>query len=198
MCVMATLNDHPLVDFVAFMKMYSQIAYPLFIWSVWFYRKHIISEFSLLDFCSFVKLDQVSVYRPERSLENMSRRVRRKLQELEHRHPKAIGEIEAMKEEFAQLGVYPDNTYMFIQGHHIMDSVVMKLLTPVCNVLRREREAEIKELAEHDMQFHNELTSYQRRQLGVDIVLRKHTSYKESPLYKRLESDIRRFLKHID
>lgn len=28
-CVMATLNDHPLVDFVAFMKMYSQIAYPL-------------------------------------------------------------------------------------------------------------------------------------------------------------------------
>ena len=147
-CVMATLNDHPLVDFVAFM--------------------------------------------------NMSRRVRRKLQELEHRHPKAIGEIEAMKEEFAQLGVYPDNTYMFIQGHHIMDSVVMKLLTPVCNVLRREREAEIKELAEHDMQFHNELTSYQRRQLGVDIVLRKHTSYKESPLYKRLESDIRRFLKHID
>ena len=119
----------------------------------------------------------------------MSRRVRRKLQELEHRHPKAIGEIEAMKEEFAQLGVYPDNTYMFIQGHHIMDSVVMKLLTPVCNVLRREREAEIKELAEHDMQFHNELTSYQRRQ---------HTSYKESPLYKRLESDIRRFLKHID
>ena len=197
-CVMATLNDHPLVDFVAFMKMYSQIAYPLFIWSVWFYRKHILSEFSLLDFCSFVKLDQVSVYRPERSLENMSRRVRRKLQELEHRHPKAIGEIEAMKEEFAQLGVYPDNTYMFIQGHHIMDSVVMKLLTPVCNVLRREREAEIKELAEHDMQFHNELTSYQRRQLGVDIVLRKHTSYKESPLYKRLESDIRRFLKHID
>ena len=41
-CVMATLNDHPLVDFVAFMKMYSQIAYPLFIWSVWFYRKHIL------------------------------------------------------------------------------------------------------------------------------------------------------------
>ena len=56
-CVMATLNDHPLVDFVAFMRMYSQIAYPLFIWSVWFYRKHNLSEFSLLDFCSYVKLD---------------------------------------------------------------------------------------------------------------------------------------------
>lgn len=96
-CVMATLNDHPLVDFVAFMRMYSQIAYPLFIWSVWFYRKHNLSEFSLLDFCSYVKLDRVSVYHPERSLESMSRRVRRKLLELERRHPKALEEIEAMK-----------------------------------------------------------------------------------------------------
>ena len=90
--------------------------------------------------------------------------------ELERRHPKAFEEIEAMKGEFAKLGVNEDNTYMFIQGHHIMDSVVMRLLVPVCNVLRRERETEIKELAEHNMQFHNELTSYQRRQLGVDIV----------------------------
>ena len=149
------------------------------------------------DFCSYVKLDRVSVYHPERSLESMSRRVRRKLLELERRHPKALEEIEAMKGEFAKLGVNEDNTYMFIQGHHIMDSVVMRLLVPVCNVLRRERETEIKELAEHNMQFHNELTSYQRRQLGVDIVLRKHTSYKLSPLYKKLEADIERFLKHI-
>lgn len=196
-CVMATLNDHSLIDFSTFMRIYSQIAYPLFIWSVWFYRKRILSEFSLLDFCSYVKLEHISVYYPERSLESMSRKVKRKLQELEHRHPKALEEIEAMKDEFAELGVNPDNTYMFIQGHHIMDNVVMKLLVPVCNVLRREREAEIKELAEHDMQFHNELTSYQRRQLGVDIILRKHTSYKLSPLYKKLEDDIERFLKYI-
>lgn len=196
-CVMATLNDHSLIDFSTFMRIYSQIAYPLFIWSVWFYRKRILSEFSLLDFCSYVKLEHISVYYPERSLESMSRKVKRKLQELEHRHPKALEEIETMKDEFAELGVNPDNTYMFIQGHHIMDNVVMKLLVPVCNVLRREREAEIKELAEHDMQFHNELTSYQRRQLGVDIILRKHTSYKLSPLYKKLEDDIERFLKYI-
>ena len=41
-CVMATLNDHALIDFSAYMKLYSQIAYPLFIWSVWFYRKNIL------------------------------------------------------------------------------------------------------------------------------------------------------------
>lgn len=196
-CVMATLNDHPLIDFEEYMRLYSQIAYPLFVWSVWFYRKHILSEFSLLDFCAVVKLEQVNVRHPERSLESMERKVSRKLRDLEHRHPDAIEEIEAMKKEFHQLGVHPDNTYLFIQGHHIMDCVVMKLLIPVCNVLRREREAEIHELAEHNMQFQNELTSYQRRQLPVEIVLRKHSSYKQSPLYKRLEEDVKKFLEQL-
>ncbi|MDO4180416.1 MAG: DUF4435 domain-containing protein [Bacteroidales bacterium] len=196
-CVTATLNDRPIIDFVAFMRLYSQIAYPLFVWSVWFYRKHNLSEFSLLDFCSYVRIEKINVYHPEHSLENMERKVKRKLRDLERRHPKSVGEVEAMKKELSRLGVTPDDTYMFIQGHHIMDCVVMKLLTPVCNLLRREREAEIKELAAHDVQFHNELTSYQHRQSGVELVLRRHTGYKVSPLYKRLEEDVRRFLKKL-
>lgn len=196
-CVMATLNDHPLVDFVAFMKMFSQIAYPLFVWSVWFYRKGNLREFSLMDFCAYVRLDKVSVRQPEDCLIAMEKRVKNKLRELEKRHPRAIGEIEAMKAEFTYLGVTPENTYMFIQGHHIMESVVMKILTPVCNALRREREEEIKRLAEHHVQFRNELTCYERSLLPVDIVLRKQAGFKESPIYKKLEKDIREFLKRI-
>lgn len=196
-CVMATLNDHKLINFVEFMKMYSQIAYPLFIWSVWFYRRHILSEFSLLDFCSYVKLEQVSTYHPERSLENMAKKVNRKLHDLEHRHPDALGEIEDMKKEFARLGVHPDNTYMFIQGHHIMDNVVLRLLVPVCTVLRREREQQIHDLALHDMQLHNELTSYQRSQVGVEVVIHRNNFYTNSPLYQMIRKDIEKFLKII-
>ena len=196
-CVMATLNDHPLVDFVAFMTLYSQIAYPLFVWSVWFYRKRNLSEFSVLDFCSYVRLDHVSIHRPEEALLAMDRRVKHKLRELEHKHPNALEEIEAMKAEFTYLGVTPENTYLFVQGHHIMESVTMKILTPVCNALRREREEEIKRLAEHHTQFRNELTCYERSILPVDVVLRKQTGFKESPVYKRLEKDITEFLKRI-
>ena len=196
-CVMATLNDHPLIDFVGFMTMYSQIAYPLFVWSVWFYRKRNLSEFSLMDYCSYVRLDHVSVQQPEQCLLAMDKRVKHKLRELEKHHPEALEEIESMKAEFTYLGVTPENTYMFIQGHHIMESVVMKVLIPVCNALRREREEEIKRLAEHHTQFRNELTSYERRLLGIDVVLRKHTGFKDSPVYKKLENDIREFLKRI-
>lgn len=196
-CVMATLNDHPLVDLVQFMTLYSQIAYPLFIWSVWFYRKRNLNEFSLMDFCSYVRLDHVSVRHPEEALMSMDKRVKNKLRDLEKKHPRALEEIEAMKAEFTYLGVTPETTYMFIQGHHIMESVTMKILTPVCNALRREREEEIKRLAEHHTQFRNELTSYERRLLNVDVVLRKQTGFKDAPIYKKLEEDIRSFLKRI-
>lgn len=127
----------------------------------------------------------------------MDKRVKRKLADLERTHADALDEIESMKAEFTYLGVTPENTYMFIQGHHIMESVVMKVLIPVCNALRREREDEIKNLAEHHTQFQNELTSYEHRILGVDVVLRKHTGFKDSPVYKKLTSDIRTFLKNI-
>ena len=73
----------------------------------------------------------------------------------------------------------------------------MKLVVPVCNYLRREREEEIKDLAEHSLQYQNELTSYDRRQLGVDVVLRKHTGFKESALYHKVEADIKSCLQDL-
>lgn len=196
-CVMATLNDREIIDLPEFMRMYSRIAYPLFIWSVWFYRKH-RSGFSLLDFCYVVRLDKVSIYHLEVSLSRMEKRVRQKLYKLEHEYPKALREIEAMKKEFRSLGVTPENTYLFIQGHHIMDNVVLKVLTPLCIILRRERENEIKELAEHDIQFQNELTCYQRSQSGVEFIIRKHTCYRDSELYERIRKRIATFLENIE
>lgn len=196
-CVSATLNDHKLIDFPEFMKLYSRIAYPLFVWSVWFYRKHILSEFSLLDFCSYVRLERVSVSHPEISLDVMEKKVRRKLQALERKHPKNLSEIEALKKELKDLGVTPDNTYMFIQGHHIMDNVVMKLLQPVCAILRREREEQIRNLALHVQQMQNELTNYQRSQVGVEQMIHRNTNYTESPLYQMVRRDVERFLKII-
>ena len=196
-CVTATLNDHEIIDFPAFMKAYSRIAYPLFIWSVWFYRQHNLSEFSMLNFCSFVKLDQISTRYPERSLEIMAKKVNRKLHDLEHRHPEGLVDIENMKEEFKSLGVYPENTYLFIQGHHIMDNVVLKLLIPICTVLRREREEQIHDLALHDMQLQNELTSYQRSQVSVDMVIHRNTNYQHCPTYHMIQEDVEYFLSLI-
>lgn len=193
-CVQSTLNDRHVVDFPEFMKQYSQIAYPLFLWSVYFYRMRELSVFPLMDFCSYVRIHNVNLNNIGHCLREMESRVNAKLSELRHKYPKAQPVIEGMKKELASLGLKPETTYLFIQGHHIMDNVVMKLLNPVCTILRREREQEIKYLAEHNIQFMNELTCYQNSQCSVELMLRKNTNYKDSFLYKRLEKDIEDFL----
>lgn len=71
-----------------------------------------------------------------------------------------------------------------------MDNVVLRLLIPVCTVLRREREQQIHDLALHDMQLHNELTSYQRSQVGVEVVIHRNNFYTHSPLYQMIRRDI--------
>lgn len=193
-CVQCTLNDKPMIDFPAFFRLYSQIIYPLFLWNIWFYRKRELSVFSMQDFCRVVRLDPVSVPHPEDALEQMRVRVQKKLGWLSRRYPDAAPELEAMKPELEKLGVTPDNTYMFIQGHHLKENVVLKLLSPVCVRLRRERETEIKYLACHDLQYKNELTAYHRSLQSIEAVLRKNTDYEEAPTYKMILHDVERLL----
>lgn len=193
-CVQATLNDRPLIDFKEFMKQYSRIVYPLFLWSVWFYRNHDTNTFSMSDFNYCIRLHDVSLRHPERSLQAVKRAVTAKLSELSTRFPLGIEETDRLSDELKKLGVVPDTTYLFIQGHHIMDNVVMKLLIPVCTLLRREREQEIKKLAEHSEQFYNELTCYQNSQANVEMMLRKNNEYKDLYLYQWLKEDIKEFL----
>ncbi|MDO4165589.1 MAG: DUF4435 domain-containing protein [Bacteroides sp.] len=193
-CVQATLNDRFLIDFPAFLKRYSQIAYPLFLWNVWFYRKHDTHTFPMYDFNACVRLQDVNIRRPERCLDEMKKTVSAKLAELQNNFPTDREKVEKLGKDLEKLGLTPDTTYLYIQGHHIMDCVVMKLLTPVCTVLRREREQEIKRLAAHNEQFRNELTSYENSQVNVSLMLKKNDGYKNLYLYEWLKEDIRKFL----
>lgn len=193
-CVQATLNDRQLIDFTAFMERYSRIAYPLFLWNVWFYRQHNTHTFTMSEFNAFVRLQDVSLRHPQKALEAMQREVSSKLNELRKRFPYYINKVDDLGRELQKLGLVPETTYLYIQGHHIMDNVVMKLLIPVCTALRREREQEIKKLAEHDEQFRNELTCYQNSQVNVEIMLKKNNAYKALYLHQWLREDVREFL----
>ena len=112
--------------------------------------------------------------------------------------PHLLTKLEAMKKEFAQLGIVEEDTYMYIQGHHIMDRVVLHILKPVCRYLRNKRETEIQRYACHRQQMSNELSSYRHSQCDVALILSKSTYYKESKQYKWLQRDIERLLHSIE
>lgn len=196
-CVQSTLNDRAMIDFEAFFKLYSQIIYPLFVWNIWFYRKRELSVFSMQDFCRVVRLDPVSVPHPEDALEQLRLRVEKKCTWLSRRYPQAQPDLEIMRPELERLGVTPDNTYLFIQGHHLKENVVMKLLNPVCVRLRREREMEIRSLACHAQQYRNELTAYHRSLQTIESVLRKNTEYEDAPTYAMIHRDVRLLINRL-
>lgn len=196
-CVMVTLNDNMIIDFSEFLKTYSQIAYPLFLWSVWLYKKHILNVFPMMEFCGVVKLDYVDIMRPEESLSVMQRRVDKSINWLHNKYRNMQPEVDRLGEEIKELGVTSDNTYLYIQGHHIFDNVVMKLLDPVCKVLRKQREKEIHNLAEHGQQLYNELTCYEHSQSDLVTMLKKSSGYKNSSQYQKMRQDVTDFLKTI-
>ena len=197
-CVLSTLNDKEVLDFNEFMRLYSQICYPLFVWNILLYRKQDTRSMSMQKFCETVRLTSFSIGNPAYSLQQLSDRVSHNVELLEKKFPDLIEEQAKLKEEFAGLGIKPEETYFYIQGHHIMDNVVLRMLVPVCRHLRNKREEEIQRLAYHRQQYNNELSSYRHSQCDVALMLSKNTAYKSAPPYQRIKADIEKLLAGLD
>lgn len=193
-CVMATLNDHELIDLEAFFALYSQIIYPLFAWNVYFYRQKDLRTFPILSFSNTARIDTFKVEEPGQSLERLQHRIVRRVEEFEAAYPNLVPEVEAVKEDLHRLGVYPENTYYYVQGHHLFENVTMKVLTPICAYLRKERENEIKALATHGTQLHNELTSYEHSQCSVELMLKKNRAITNCEPFEKLKRDLEKYL----
>lgn len=195
-CVMATLNDRQVVDFEGFMREYSHIIWPLFVWSVWVYRNDRYRDFTLSEFGTAVSFNELNVYHPELTLDYVRRKVNRKMSWLQRHFPEARKSYGPLKAELLQLGVTPETTYLYIQGHTLFDNVVSPLLIPVCILLRKEREREIKKLAEHEIQRQNELSCYQHSQNSVEEMLKKNVGFKNAPPYQQLRRDLAKLVEN--
>lgn len=193
-CVMATLNDRQLVDLEEFMKQFSLIIWPLFVWSVWMYRNDKYREFTLTEFGNHVSFGDINVYHPENTLEYVKKKVNKKIAWLQRQYPQAKKDYESLKQEIIGLGVTPETTYLYMQGHTLFDNVITPLLEPICTILRREREREIKELADHDTQRQNEWSCYMHSQTPVEESLRKNINFKDAPPYVYLQRDLQQFI----
>ena len=196
-CVLCTQNDSNVIDFKEYFKLYSRICYPLFVWNILLYRRHDTKTMSLLRFCEIVRLTSFTIDNPAFSLQQLSNRVKHNITMLEQQFPTLSEEYRRLSEELTALGIAPDETYFYIQGHHIMNGVTMRIMQPVCRHLRSKREAEIERYAYHRQQYNNELASYRHSQCDVATMLSKNTDYKSAPPYLRLRADIEKLLKTI-
>ena len=197
-CVMSTLNDRDVISLEAFMEEYSKIIWPLFVWSIWAHKNGQASNYSITAFGQTVTFHDINPYHPEKALEHLRERVNRQIGWLQRKYPKAKESYLKLRQSLQEeLGIRPAETYLYIQGHALMEGVVLPLLNPICNMLRREREKEISQLALHGQQKQNELSGYRHSQSAIDLMLRKSVDFKQSAPYQLLIADIERLVERI-
>ena len=197
-CVMATLNDKKIFDFVAYLTAYSRNIYELFVWSIWLYRNNRANELPLSTLCNIATVHKLNIANPEEALDRLRRTANQKVAWLQQHVPEAKGKLQPLKDELTQLGLTPDNVYLFMQGHHIMDNIVMDVVNPVCTILRRGREKEIRSHAAHAQQMDNELSCYQHSQAAVEQMIRRNTDFKSSPQYRQMRQRIVNVIEKIN
>ena len=193
-CVSVALNDHRIFDFRDYFSQYSQALFPLFVWSILVYRNGTYPRFSITDFNRIADTGGFNVQNPSASISNVRHKVSTKIRELQRQFPDAKDEYLKTKDDLKSLGVTPDTTYLYIQGHHLFDSVVSPILSKVCNLLRQERQNEIYHSSTHKTQKYNEMSCYENSLQDVKAMLKKNTGYTVSEPFRRLQADLDAFL----
>lgn len=193
-CVMSTLNDRRTFDFEAFMRGFSEVVWPLFVWNIWAYRYDEYKRFSMSDFYNIVQINKLDYYHPDITLAALRHRVNSKIARLHKMFPAGRKTYKPLVAELQALGLQPADTYLYMRGHDLFDGIVAPMLQGVCDALRREREKEIRNLAIHQTQKQNELAAYQHSIVPVEQVLRRHAGFEQCAQYLRVQADVRQFL----
>lgn len=196
--VAVSLNDHAIFDFEEYLRQYSEAIYPLFVWNIWYYRSGSYGRFTLTDFNRVIETGNFNLEDPYRGIRNVRHKVGRKVNQLQRQNPGAKESWLKLKEEMRQLGVTPQTTYLYIQGHHLFDGVVVPMMKKVCDALVRERQHEINRNAMHSTQRYNELASYSHSIEEIVPMLRRNTGYRHAEPFLRLQNDVRKFLTTSD
>lgn len=194
-CVMATLNDHILFDFNQFLSEYSRALFPLFVWSIMLYRKGEYHHFTITDFNIVATIKHMRISQMGEAVDKVRHKAFVKVKELQRKLPGRKEEYLKTKDSLLALGVTPETTYLYMQGHHLFDNVVAPTMQSVCDELRREREREIKSKALHSLQMQNELSAYTKAQSDISSMLKKNQGYTQSEPYQRMIADIDKLLK---
>ncbi len=197
-CVKATKNDTLIFDFVEFLESYSRIIYPLFLWYSYSARCETQHAFSLIDFKNTVKLNYLDLKdNGINTLEWLSNNVQQRLESLRSNFPSWRESVARFGREIEILGVTPSNTYLFMQGHTLMDNVVLIILKTVCDRLKEMATERIMQGSKKGIALQNELNNYNNSLRNVKDVLLDNEAYKDCPLCLKLSTDIQEYIEGL-
>ncbi|MBR1468753.1 MAG: DUF4435 domain-containing protein [Prevotella sp.] len=191
-CVAVTLNDRQIFDMAEYLREYSQAIFPLFVWSIWYYRQDVYRDFTISDFNTVIETGNFTIEKAPEILQRVRRKVGTRIAQLQREHPNAKESYLAVKESLKELGVTPDTTYLYIQGHHLFDGVVLPMVKKICSQLVGLRQHEIQKQSVHGTQRRNELSCYTKSIADIEGTLKKNLGYVLSEPFRRIQEDLKR------
>ena len=189
-CVAITLNDRQVFDMEQYLREYSTAIFPLFVWSIWHYRRGIYKNFSISDFNTVIETGNFTIERAPEIIRRIRRKVGTRISQLQREHPDAKESYLDVKNSLRELGVTPETTYLYVQGHHLFDNVVVPMLKKVCSQLINERQSEIHRQSLHHTQRNNELSCYTKSVGDIENTLKKNLGYILSGPFKHILEDL--------
>lgn len=194
-CVKATKNDTRIFDFEHFMHEYSCTIYPLFLWYAFSAQLATLNVFPLADFKASVRLNYLDLAdNGANTLAWLARNVAKREHLLRTHNPRMVEPMKAFEAQMRTRGLTPENAYLFMHGHTLMDNVVIVLLNTVCEKLREMSIAKITASKKQGVALKNEMSNYTNSLRSIRDVLLDNENYTKCPLYQQLRDDIQRYI----
>lgn len=191
LCVRATKNDERLFDFEQFLAEYSKVIFPVFVWYVYAARVDRPSIFTLSEFKNTVRINYTHIDdNGEDTILWLERQVQKKLTGLRAKYPQWKQEVDSFEVFLREAGIEPDQTYLYMQGHALLENVVSVVLGTVCNALRKQTIGHIMSSSRKGIQLNNELSSYNNALSDVNELLQTNTGFHSCFLFRKLEADL--------
>ena len=199
--VQASHKTHDKIDFEELLKRYSTVTYPLFIWSVFLKTIDDTTTMDITTFCSHIRVQEtikIEENKGENYFQAVAQRVITQINYLEIAFPQHLEAFEILKNELGNLGVNPENTYLFIQGHAVEDNFVLMFMNPLHLNLKKAHENSIRTLARNSNEITQEINHYNNKISEPKEVLKSNTEYKSCFLYQKIRTDLDQFIQTID
>lgn len=184
-CSQVTNFPNTVFDFKAFLKSYSNIIYDLFIWHLYF----LVADPTRFSKYTFNRYLNLAIGRPslllvndgETVLDELRMRVGKKVGYLGRRYPQA--DLESVRQKYAELGLKPDDTYLFVRGHNVYDMIYF-VSKGVCEELLKQQKSR---------RSRETLTDLFRNRSNLESQIKRNIKFGAYPAIRQIEDDINIF-----
>jgi hypothetical protein len=221
----ATQNDDKIIDFETFFENYSNLIFELFCYSIYYRKSYLIENelfkveieaqkgllndvdlkqwmnknrpieiFSINDFLNAIQLPQKLnlANNGHEILAIIRNQIATKLNNLPQITDEKLNEIKA---ELTNLNTLSKQTYLFVQGHHI-ENTVLHLLKYIQTVLVTQSRQTITISEATDVEKNNRRNAYKNHLDNFDLstALRTHKYYENTFWYNKIRADIQSYI----